>query len=238
MSLIGHDGPEAQRLWPDTFGMEQTPAWVMPWLSPGPVARQALAVLPYPLRACETGLYFDAEEAYSAWAECRRLKAVEKAIRDLGDRLEWRLERVSALDDESTPEEYAAYEASAKVVGGYLINPRCLDDYVLRAYALMESIGMHEDNPDWKLDRDPETTAVYQEALDWAQAGVVVLQQSLPWPFTGVLPGDVIDNRPAHRALFALATILDAKSRRKAKPWFTAMLYMNPDDNMGVRDFL
>lgn len=238
MSLIGYDGLEAQRLWPDTFGMTETPPWAMPWISPGPIARQALAVLPYPLRACETGCYFDVDLCYEQWAEVRRLKAVEKAIRDLGDRLEWRLERVWGLDSESTSEEYEAYEKSAKVVGGCYINPRCLDDYVTQAYALMESIGMDEDNPDWKLDRDPETTAVWQAALNWAEAGVVVLQQSLPWPFTGVMPWKVNDNRPAHRALFAYASILDAKSRRKAKPWFTAMLYMNPDDNMGVRDFI
>lgn len=232
-----------RRLWPYPFGMTETPAWVMPWLTPGTVARQALAAMPYPLRACETGFTFDPDsfEGYGddyllvEGAAKKRIRAVEKSMRDLGERLEWRFERIWALDEESTPEEVAAYEKSAKPVAGRYINPRCLDDYVIHAYQLMESIGMHEDNPDWELGTDTKSATVYQDALDWAQAAVVVLQQSLPWPFTGVLPYPQIDNRPVHRALFAYALLLDAKSKRNAKPWFRAMLYMNPEDNMGAR---
>jgi hypothetical protein len=243
MPMINGDDRD---LWPYPFGMAETPPWVMPWLAPGPVAQQALAALPFPLRACQTGQYFDAEDFYSEYFDAnefseepaRKLKAAERSVRDLGNRLEWRLERVWALDDESSPEEVAAYEKAAKSIGGCHIHPRCLDDYVLRAYDLAESIGMHEDNPDWTLEPDPESAEVYRAALDWAQAGVVVLQQSLPWPFTGVLPWAINDNRPAHRALFAYASLLSVKSKRQAKPWFRAMLHMNPMDNMGVRDFL
>lgn len=224
-------------LWPHPFGMDETPSWTMPWLSPGPVARQALAALPYPLRACETGQYFDADQCYGEMlASGRRLKNVEKAIRAVGNRLEWRLERVWGLDDESTAEEEAAYSAATKVVGGCPIDPRCLDDYVSQAYGLMETIGMDDDDPDWELQtNDPEAVEVYEEALDWARAGVVVLQQSLPWPFTGVLPMN-LDTRPAHRALLAYASLLAVKSRKRSKPWFQAILYINPYDEMGVRD--
>lgn len=228
----------ALSLFPDSFGISETPQWSMPWLAPGPIARQALAVLPHPLHACQTGAYFDAEEFYDQWESERRLRKVEKEIRAAGNRLEWRLERVWAVDDESTPEERAKYEESATSVAGYDINPRCLDDYVTVAYDLMATIGMDEDDPDWGLGRDPQSVAVYEAALDWARAGVVLLQQSLPWPFTGVLPWAVNDNRPAHRAVFVYALLLAARSPKRAKPWFRAMLYMNPDDNMGVTSFL
>lgn len=231
-----------RQLWPYPFGMSGTPPWVMPWLAPGAVAQQALAAMPYPLRACETGITFDpgcfggwSDDAFLEGAQKKRMRTVAKSIRDLGERLEWRFERVWALDEESRPEEVAAYEKSVKVICGLYLNPRCLDDYVMHTYRLMESIGMKDDNPDWELASDPHSIAVHAEALDWAQAAVVVLQQSLPWPFTGALPYSVTDNRPAHRALFAYALLLSMKSERKAKPWFRAMLYMNPDDNMGVR---
>lgn len=235
MSLFGAD---TETLFPYPFGVGETPSGVMPWLAPGLIARQALAVLSYPLHACQTGTYFDADEFFEALANERRLTKLEKEIRAAGDRLEWRLERVWALDDESTSEERAAYESAVKNIGRHSINPRCLDDYVTLAYDLVASIGMHEDNPDWRLSSDPEEVAVYEEALDWARAGVVLLQQSLPFPFTGVLPWDVNDNRPAHRAMFVYALLTAAKSQTRAKPWFRAMLYMNPNDNMGVNDFL
>ena len=97
-----------------------------------------------------------------------------------------------------------------------------------------------EDNPDEDspASRDVVSSPEFIQALEWAQAGVVVLQQSLPWPFTGVLPYSVDDNRPAHRALFAYARILYAQSPRKAKQWFRAMVYANPMDNMGARAFV
>lgn len=236
MSMV--DDFDHKSLWPFPFGLNETPSATMPWLPPGPVAQQALAVLGHPLHACATGFYFDAEDCYADWAEERKLTRVEKAIRDLGDRLEWRFERVWSLDAESSDEEIAAYEKGTKTVANCRINPRCLDDYVLRANQLMESIGMDEDNPDWELGSDSESVAVHREALEWAEAGVVVLQQSLPWPFFGVIPYSINDNRPVHRALFAYASILAAKHPRKAKPWFRAMLFMNPNDNLGVRYFL
>lgn len=224
-------------LWRHPFGMDETPKWAIPWLPPGPVAQQALAVLPFPLRACQTGTYFDPDDCYEE-RPAREMKAVEKAIRDLGERLEWRLERVWALDEESSPEDAAAYEKATKCISGQYVNPRCLDDYVQHAWDLAETVGLDEEDPDPKLKPGPETAEVYRAALDWAQAGVVVLQQSLPWPFTEVLPWAINDNRPAHRALFAYAWLLAVRSKRQAKPWFRAMLYMNPIDNMGVRDFL
>lgn len=234
MSLIGDD----PGLWPYAFGMDDTPKWAMPWMRPGVLAQQALAVLPAPVRACATGFTFDAEDFYASLCDeeepPRRLSAAEKSIRGLGERMEWRLERVWALDEESTVEEMVAYEKGVKRVAGCGINPRCLDDYSRRAWEVLEAIGYSDDDPDWELGADVDSLEAHGAALEWAQAGVVVLQQSLPWPFVDVLPYSVNDNRPAHRVLYAYASILAMKSMRQAKPWFRAMLYMNPNDNLGI----
>ncbi len=235
VSLIGND----PGLWPYAFGMDKPPKWAMPWVRPGVLAQQALAVLPSPLCACATGFTFDAEDFYETTYDeddpPLRLTAVEKSIRELGERMEWRIERVWALDDESTPEETAAYEKGVKRVAECDINPRCLDDYSLRAWELLATVGYDDDNPDWKLGSDAESLEAHSAALEWVQAGVVVLQQSLPWPFVDVLPWSVIDNRPAHRVLYAYGSLLAMRSMAQARPWFRAMLYMNPIDNLGVR---
>lgn len=235
-SMVSSDIDDPQRFWPYYFVLEETPPGVMPWLSPGPIARQALAAMRKPFRAWETGLFFEVTDYYYELARERRLKPVERAIRDVGDRLEWRVERVSAHD--GVYMSASGKTESAKLIGGRHINPRCLDDYVDRSSELMRSIGLDGYRSDWQLGGDPETAAVYQEALDWAQAGVVVLQQSLAWPFTGILPWSQHDNRPAHRVVFQYALVLGLTSLRKAKPWFRAALYFDPTDHFGASDFL
>ncbi len=103
-------------------------------------------------------------------------------------RLEWRLERVWALDEESSDEDVQAYEKASKAVAGRLIHPRCLDDYVYAAWHFAEIVDIDsENNPDEDspASRDVVSSPEFIQALEWAQAGVVVLQQSLPWPFTG-----------------------------------------------------
>ncbi|GAB7065718.1 hypothetical protein H7J06_26265 [Mycobacterium hodleri] len=231
-------------LWPDPFGMDRAPKWVMPWLAPGPIALQALSELGTPLHACQTGTYFDPDDLNAAehYGEDRPKRSpLERAVHAAGPRLEWRLERVWALDEESSDEDVQAYEKASKAVAGRLIHPRCLDDYVYAAWHFAEIVDIDsENNPDEDspASRDVVSSPEFIQALEWAQAGVVVLQQSLPWPFTGVLPYSVNDNRPAHRALFAYARILYAQSPRKAKQWFRAMVYANPMDNMGARAFV
>ncbi|MFD9636580.1 hypothetical protein [Streptomyces violascens] len=43
------------------------------------------------------------------------------------------------------------------------------------------------------------------------------------------------DNRPAHRILFADASLLRIRHPRLAAPWFTALVYLNPMDSLGAR---
>ncbi len=88
--------------------------------------------------------------------------------------------------------------------------------------------GSLEDGADL-IGGDPDA------ALSWATAGMCVLQQSLPYPFRGVLLYGDLDNRSAHRLVFAYATLLRLKHPRKAAPWFTTMVYFNPMENMGAR---
>ncbi|WP_371591802.1 hypothetical protein [Streptomyces virginiae] len=57
----------------------------------------------------------------------------------------------------------------------------------------------------------------------------------LPHPFQDVLLYDDNDNRPAHRILFAYASLLNLKDPTAAAPWFTALVYLNPPDNLGAR---
>ncbi|MGW4894750.1 hypothetical protein ACWEQL_21145 [Kitasatospora sp. NPDC004240] len=72
-------------------------------------------------------------------------------------------------------------------------------------------------------------------ALEWARAGVCVLQQSLPWPFRDVLLYGELDNRPAHRILYCYADLLRRRDPKAAAPWFTALVHLDPNDNMGTR---
>jgi hypothetical protein len=114
-------------------------------------------------------------------------------------------------------------------VAGRLIVPRCLDAYVMEAY-VAAGLGDGEDPAEADIDDED-----LDEALAWAEAGVCVLQQSLPWPFTDCLPYSELDNRPTHRVLYAYASLLGRRHPRKAMPWFRAMVYLNPPDNMGAR---
>ncbi|MFC7830876.1 hypothetical protein [Streptomyces sp. NPDC057375] len=74
-------------------------------------------------------------------------------------------------------------------IGGRLLHPRDLDSYATFAY---EYAGL-EDAEDF-TDAEEGTgglqrvTGDLNTALAWAAAGVCVLQQSLPHPFSRVLP--------------------------------------------------
>lgn len=92
-----------------------------------------------------------------------------------------------------------------------------------------------EEDHDWEPAAGEVDPVRFATAIDWAAAGICVLQQSLPWPFMAVLPYAVADNRPAHRLLYAYALLTAHQHPRKAAKWFKAMYFMNPDDNMGAR---
>jgi hypothetical protein len=206
----------------------EVPKWAMPWLLPtGTVTLAALRALDRPLLAWPNG-EFDAEEYYEGFP-ASEISALERDIRKLGMRPTWRMERVWFPDDEASAEETAAYEAACRDVAGRLIMPRCLDAYVMQAYAAA-GLGDGEDPADVDIDDED-----LDEALAWAEAAVCVLQQSLPWPFTDCLPYSELDNRPAHRILYACASLLSRRHPRKAAPFFRAMVYYNPPNNMGAR---
>jgi hypothetical protein len=199
----------------------------MPWVPPtGAVTQEALRALDRPLLAWPNG-EFDAKEYYADFP-ASEMSPLERAVRKLGTRPTWRMERVWFPDEETSVEETAAYEAACRDIAGRTIMPRCLDAYVMQAYA-EAGLGGDDDPAEADLDDDLD------EALAWAEAGVCVLQQSLPWPFTSCLTYSELDNRPAHRILYAYASLLGRRHPRQAAPWFRAMVYLNPPDNMGAR---
>ncbi|MEU1630264.1 hypothetical protein ABZ746_34190 [Streptomyces sp. NPDC020096] len=213
----------------------------LPWLSPeGKLTREALAKLDRPLGAWMRDPELNWFDSAAHYAECADepggLSPLEKKIAKLPGRPEWAMERVWLPDEESGPEHDEAYTKACVAIGGHHLHPRCLDAYTTIAYdyAGLEDDDDFEDAEEGKPGID-HVTGDLDTALAWAAAGVCVLQQSLPHPFRDVLPYGETDNRAAHRILFAYASLLRIKDPRKADPWFTALVYLNPMDNMGAR---
>jgi hypothetical protein len=50
-----------------------------------------------------------------------------------------------------------------------------------------------------------------------------------------VLLHNELDSRPAHRVLFAYADLLRRRDPKAAATWFTALVRLNPNDNVGAR---
>ncbi|MBE8477485.1 hypothetical protein [Streptomyces justiciae] len=77
------------------------------------------------------------------------------------------------------------------------------------------------------------------EALGYYQTGVAVAELSLPPAFTGVLTWGELDNRPFHRALHGLGlTWWRLGENAKAAAVFGNSLWINPDDNQGIRTLI
>ena len=213
----------------------------LPWLRPtGAVAAEALAALDRPLGFWMQDPeldWFDSAAHYAEYEdEPGGLSRLEKKIAQLPARPLWEMERVWLPDTESSPEDDEAYADACVTIAGRLLHPRCLDAYVSIAYNLAD-LRDEDDGVDAEAC-SPGLDVVAGDldaALEWAGAGVCVLQQSMPFPFRDVLPYGEIDNRSAHRVLFAYASLLRLKHPRKAAPWFTALVYANPMDNLGAR---
>ncbi|MFJ9080472.1 hypothetical protein ACIRO3_35345 [Streptomyces sp. NPDC102278] len=214
----------------------------IPWLAPtGKLTVEALRKLDRPLLAWapEGEAYrFESAAYYSEYAdEPGGLSPLEKKVAALPPRPEWTMERIWTPDEESSEEQHTAYHKASVTIGGRLLHPRDLDSYAAFAY---EYAGLDDEDADDDLDDEdgqgqPRVTGDLEAALAWAAAGVCVLQQSLPHPFRDVLRYADTDNRPAHRVLFAYAQLLRIKDPAKAAPWFTALVYLNPTDNLGAR---
>ncbi|MFD6691046.1 hypothetical protein ACFWEV_34905 [Streptomyces bacillaris] len=208
-------------------------AGALPWLLPTPLAAEALAKLDRPLAAWMNDPeleMFDSEDFYVEYEdEPGGLSRLEREIAKLPPRPTWRMERVWQPAAGSSDEHNRAYEDGCVTIGGHRLHPRCLDDYSTIAYQLA---GLDSEEED---DGDAPPPGDLNAALEWARAGVCVLQQSLPFPFRDVLSYGELDNRPAHRILYAYADLLRHTKPRKAGTWFRAMVFLNPQDNVGAR---
>lgn len=202
--------------------------WAMPWIPPtDPLTREVMSKLGSPLTAVATGEVFDVPEYYSQFAR-REISTLERQVEAAGARPEWRLEEVALIDAEDSDEQKQAYEDACVTIDGYRIVPRSLDAYTMLAYQFAEFDG-EADSPGAKAMGDLDY------ALAWTRAGLSVLQQSLPYPFTGVLRYAYEDHRAAHRLLLAHALVLRQRHPRKAVAWLRAMVYLDPNDNLGAR---
>lgn len=203
---------------------------VMPWLrAAGDITELVRAKLDRPLAAWTGTSSHDLYDANDHIEE--RPTPLEKKIAALAPRPMWRMERIWLPDTESSSAETDAYEQACVEIDGRLLHIRCLDAYTQLAYS---SAGLHDGEG---IDEDG-VPGDLEEALEWAEAGVWLIQQSLPFPFRDVLQYSPIDDRPAIRLIFAYASLLRAKSPRKATPWFTALVYMDPEDRIGARYFV
>lgn len=204
--------------------------WAMPWIPPtDPLTSEVLTKLGSPLTATATGELFDVAEFYSQF-ERRDIGALERQVEAAGPRPEWRLEDVPMIDAEDSGEQKQAYEAACVTVDGYRLVPRSLDAYTMLGYQVADFDG-EPDSPDAKATGDLDY------ALAWTRAGISVLQQSLPYPFTGVLRYAYVDHRSAHRLLLAHALLLRQRHPRQAAVWLRAMVYLDPNDSLGAREF-
>ncbi|MDT0485240.1 hypothetical protein [Streptomyces doebereineriae] len=213
---------------------------VMPWLTPTDLASEALEKLDRPLLAWMQDPkvhMFDSAAHYAEYAdEPGGLSRLEREIAKLSPRPEWEMERVWSPDEETDEAYDAAYEEACVTIGGHRLHPRDLDAYTSIAYELADLADQDEEfDPNDVESKDDLVRGDLDAGLGWAAAGVCVLQQSLPYPFRDVLPYGCLDNRPAHRLVYAYASLLQLKHPRKAAVWFTAMVYFSPMDNMGAR---
>jgi hypothetical protein len=150
----------------------EIPKWAMPWVPPtGTVTQEALRALDRPLLAWPNG-EFDAKEYYEGFA-ASEMSTLEREVRKLGTRPTWRMERVWFPDGKQSAKETAAYESACRDVAGRMIVPKCLDAFVMEAYA---AAGLGDGDDPAEVDIDDEDL---DEAMAWAEAGVCVLQQSV-----------------------------------------------------------
>jgi hypothetical protein len=209
--------------------LPEAPDWSLPWVPPtGRIIQAALAALDRPILAWQQDFDFDAARYYADYPP-EEMSPVEREVAELGERPTWRLERLWYPHTESSPEERDAYESACRDIDGVLLAPRCLDAFADHAQHIAGPDAFDEHDP------APIDPAAAQEALQWARAGICVLQASLPWPFLDFLLYSEIDNRPAHRILATYAQLLSHTNPREANRWWRAMVFLNPPDNMGAR---
>ncbi|MFD8022149.1 hypothetical protein ACFV6G_17165 [Streptomyces lavendulae] len=166
------------------------------------------------------------------------LSPLEKKVAALPPRPEWTMERVWTPDEDSSEKHHTAYHKASVTIGGRLLHPRDPDSYAALAY---EYAGLDDED----ADDDPE--------LDEDDQGQPRLTGDWRWLSHGRPPGSASCNSPcltpsamscatptpttppAHRVLFADAQLLRIKDPAKDAPWFTALVYLNPNEILGAR---
>jgi len=94
----------------------------------------------------------------------------------------------------------------------------------------LRCLDAHAHLGNFAFDHDPDTAVRHYDM------GVKIGKLSLGKDFGGLLPWGIIENRPFLRCLHGYGLCLWRFGRlREAEKVFTRMLWLNPDDNQGVR---
>jgi hypothetical protein len=139
-----------------------------------------------------------------------------------------------ALDERERTGDQAAYRRAMKRIRD--ANYRDIDAW---AHSGHEALARADAVAGTTKKSNARRTALLNEALGFYQTGVAVGELSLPARFTGVLPWSWIENRPFHRARHGLALAWwRLGDFDRAARVLRSGLWINPDDNQGLRDLL
>jgi hypothetical protein len=179
-----------------------------------------------PLTLQEQGMW-DPKDHY--WGEPDEpIEPWARPIIKKGMRSVYRMELVLPGWDFDDPDTDPIIEAvDFKEAGDYRKAHRKLMDLLT---ADLRCLDAHAHLGNLAFDRDPDTAVRHYDM------GVKIGELSLGRDFGGLLPWGFVENRPFLRCLHGYGLCMWRFGRlREAEKVFTRMLWLNPDDNQGVR---
>jgi hypothetical protein len=176
-----------------------------------------------PLSLEEQGIWDPAKQYWGEPMEPWARPIIKKGVRPV-----YRMQLILPgwdFDDPDTDPIVKAVEL--KEMGDYKKAHRALMDLLA---ADLRCLDAHAHLGNLAFDHDPDTAVRHYDM------GVKIGELSLGKDFGGVLPWGFIDNRPFLRCLHGYGLCMWRFGRlREAEKVFTRMLWLNPDDNQGVR---
>ena len=179
-----------------------------------------------PLTLQEQGMW-DPKDHY--WGEPdERIEPWARPIIKKGPRPVYKMELILPGWDFDDPDTDPIIEAvELKEAGDYKKAHRALMDLLA---ADLRCLDAHAHLGNLAFDHDPDTAVRHYDM------GVKIGELSLGKDFGGLLPWGFTENRPFLRCLHGYGLCMWRFGRlREAEKVFTRMLWLNPDDNQGVR---
>ena len=179
-----------------------------------------------PLRLSPTGTWDPAQEHWGEEGE--PLEECFRPIVAFGPRPRFEMEQILPGLDPADPFWDPLVEASELNAGGDFEGARQLLAELL--IADLRCLDAHAHLGNFAFDHQPA------DALRHYQVGARIGELSLDADFSGVLPWGFIDNRPYLRCLHGYGLCLWQLGRVEAAAVvFERLLWLNPNDNQGVR---